>query len=117
METENKIVKIETSIRFAILLFGLIGNTLTFIIFSRKVFAKNSINIYARALAFIDNFILLRFIYDAGFLFFNIDLSLVSSLNCKGIIYIAVVVFQLGYWSPFRSTKCSSFCTTNDSNE
>jgi hypothetical protein len=98
METEKKIVKIETSIRFGIMLFGLIGNILTFAIYSRKAFAKNSINIYARALALFDSFIFLKFVNDAGLIFFDTDFSLEFALNCKATVYIAVGVLTIPAW-------------------
>lgn len=95
---QKNFTEIFTSIRFGVLLFGISGNILTFAIFSRKIFAKNSINIYARSIALFDSFIIIRLVNDAVVLFFGIDLSIHYSFQCKAMIYIAVGVLSIPAW-------------------
>jgi len=45
-------------ISFATVSIGLVGNLLSFLVYSRKAFKKNSINIYCRALAIVDSLII-----------------------------------------------------------
>jgi hypothetical protein len=98
MESENNILEILTSIHLIITLFGLIGNILTIVIFSRKVFANNSINIYARAIAIFDCFIFIDAINEVSILFYNTDLFQVSSLYCKVKVYNMGGILTIPEW-------------------
>lgn len=87
-----------TGFRIAVITIGLIGNVLTFIIFSRPAFNKNSISIYCRALAIIDCFTIIRLISDIGYLIFDYYVPLKSELGCKLFNYIIPSFDSISAW-------------------
>jgi hypothetical protein len=82
MDSNTRIV---SGVRFAVMLVGLIGNIITFIIFSRPVFQKNSISVYCRALTVLESFTIVHIVYEAGIAFFSVFLGSNSDLAC--IVY------------------------------
>lgn len=71
-------------IQFCTTITGLIGNGISFVVFSRKQFKRNSINVYCRALAFFNSLvILLQFPNIVSQLFYGIDLYVTSDSVCK----------------------------------
>lgn len=77
--------RILSGVRFGVMLTGLVGNIITFIIFSRPVFQKNSISVYCRALSVFDSFTIVHMVYEASMSFFGYYLTNSSDLAC--IIY------------------------------
>jgi hypothetical protein len=77
---------------------GLIGNVLTFIIFSRPAFKKNSISTYCRALAVIDCFTIYELASDIGFVFFDYFLIVMSDFGCKLSFYVNLCFSSISAW-------------------
>ena len=82
----------------AVILLGLIGNIITFIVYSRPKFAKNSISVYFRALAIFDSFILYQAIVDFYLLLYNFYIVLYSDAVCKLIFYIFYAFGSIPGW-------------------
>lgn len=83
-----------------IVIFGLLGNLLSFLVFSRKAFRKSSINVYCRALAIFDCFTAIVLIFNTGsdtdglgFL-----LSVKTNIGCKIFLYITVAFSTVSGW-------------------
>lgn len=86
-------------VRVGLSLFGLIGNSLSFLVFSRRTFKKNSINVYCRALAVIDStYILVQLINDLAQ---YAGIQLYPSVNalCKLSFYIYVSIPSISGWT------------------
>ena len=90
--------KVMSACQISIIILGLVGNILTFIIFSRPVFAKNSISTYCRALALIDCFTVYVLVSDIGFVFFNIFFTEKFNLACKLTYYIPMSFSSMSSW-------------------
>jgi hypothetical protein len=75
-------IKVILIIRDAIILVGLIGNCLSFIVFSRKTFAKSSIAFYCKCLAIFDSFMIVQLIIDLAVLATGLDL-IRTTFGCK----------------------------------
>lgn len=91
----------ETNIiaRFAIVTIGLVGNFISFLIFSRKSFKNNSINVYSRALAISDSIIVgFEFSTDLAWVFYKYDLFSSSTLLCKVSSFVFVGFSPLSGW-------------------
>ena len=73
--------------RIAVITIGLIGNLITFIVFSRPVFSKNSISTYCRALAIFDCFSIYELVADVGLVSFNYFVPQKSDIGCKLYYY------------------------------
>lgn len=91
-------VHISALVRMSIILIGVIGNILTIIIFSRKVFQKNSIGMYCRALAIAENAMIVQLIWDICSNFWNIDFRVISSASCKFYYYTQSVFSPISAW-------------------
>ena len=72
-----------------IIALGIIGNVLSFLVFSRRAFDKTPIQTYGRALAIFDCFTIIQLTTQILALYFNIDLFLKSNLSCK-LLYYAI---------------------------
>lgn len=70
-----------------IIALGIIGNVLSFLVFSRKAFDKTPIQTYGRALAIFDCYTIIQLTTQILALYFNIDLFLKSNLSCKLLYY------------------------------
>lgn len=84
--------------RIAFISAGFIGNVVTFCVFSRATFAKNSISTYCRALAIFDCFTLFQLVVDVGLLFFNVLLPFQSSAMCKIYYYSSLGFSTISGW-------------------
>lgn len=84
--------------RASIISVGLVGNIVSFIVFSRSIFIKNSISTYCRALAFVDCFTLNQLITDIGLIFFNYYLPETNSFTCKTFYYISIAFSSMPSW-------------------
>ena len=67
---------------------GIVGNIISFIIFSRKAFKNNSISTYFRAISVIESLTIVQLILNMEILFGNIDFTSKSDAVCKLIYYI-----------------------------
>ena len=92
------LTKVMATCRISVVSIGIIGNLLTFIIFSRPAFRKNSISTYCRALAICDCFTIYQLISDIGYLFFNYFLPQKSDWGCKLNFYITLSFSSITAW-------------------
>ena len=94
----NLTSKIMVIIRLVMIIIGLIGNVISFIVFSRPVFRKNSISTYCRALAIFDFFTIADLIISIGFEFFDTFYPFYSDATCKVYFYIIVAFASIPSW-------------------
>lgn len=88
-----------TGIRAALILLGLVGNLISFLVFSRPAFANNSISTYSRALAVFESYTLGQLITDMILLtnqFFY--LANASPLWCKLSFYLNTAFAVIPGW-------------------
>jgi hypothetical protein len=78
---------------------GLVGNLLTFLVFSREKFRNNSIGIYIRALAISDSFTVYRLVYNICQYFFNIRLNVLSNFMCKFYYFMTISLTSISIWT------------------
>ena len=86
------------SATLAVVLIGLVGNILTFMVFSRKKFQKNSISVYCRALAIFDSFIVYIAVVHVYFVFYNIFLAMQSDAMCKLYFFVVLPFSSIPGW-------------------
>ena len=92
----NFILRITTII---VIIIGLVGNFISFILFSRSPsFRKNSISIYSRALAIFDSFIIYQAIVNFYLILDNYYIGMYSDLTCKLIYYILYAFGSIPGW-------------------
>jgi hypothetical protein len=84
--------------RAVTILIGLIGNILSFIIFSRPTFSKNSIGIYCRALAIFDCYTIIELISDLTRIFSDFFIPAHSNFFCKVFFYFNVGFSSIPGW-------------------
>jgi hypothetical protein len=84
--------------RLPLILIGLIGQLLSFLVFSRKKFTKCSISVYFRALAIADCFTVYRFVYDIFSYFYDIKISTQSNFMCKMSYFIVTGLSPISVW-------------------
>lgn len=82
-----------------VLIIGLIGNLISFIIFSRKKFRKNSISTYCRVLAVFESLVLVELIVNVGQIFFNILIIDLSDVACKIFFYVSAEYASMSAWT------------------
>lgn len=85
--TFEKIIFYLNISQYVIIALGIIGNVLSFLVFSRKAFDKTPIQTYGRALAIFDCYTIIQLTTQILALYFNIDLFLKSNLSCKLLYY------------------------------
>ena len=90
--------RILSGVRFSVMLGGLIGNIITFIIFSRPAFEKNSISVYCRALSVFDSFTIIHMVYEAAMAFFGYYLTNSSDLTCIVYHYVNLAFGPIPGW-------------------
>lgn len=81
-----------------VILSSIVGNILTFIVFSRSTFRKNSISIYCRALAIFDSFTIYMVIMNFYLIFYKYFIALYSDELCKLIYYILYAFGSIPGW-------------------
>jgi hypothetical protein len=92
-------VDIILKVRFSVTLAGIIGNSATALIFSRKAFQNNSIGIYCRALALVDLLLLIIQLVNQSFVVFgNNDVFSSISPLCKFILYGNTALPSISAW-------------------
>lgn len=84
--------------RATVNILGIVGNLISFLIFSRPIFNKNSISIYCRALAIFDCFTLPQIYTDVNLLFFNSYPPDNSEAFCKISHYVYVAFSCIPAW-------------------
>ena len=84
--------------RLVVVFIGIVGNILSFMIFSRKTFRKNSISTYCRALAIFDNLLIIQFIIDVYEAIYNDHLHNVSDGACKIMYYLSIQYGAIPGW-------------------
>jgi hypothetical protein len=67
---------------------GLLGNLISFAVFSRLVFRKNSISVYCRSLAIFDCFTAMQLYADISLLFYDTYPPFYSTPICKAFYYV-----------------------------
>ena len=77
---------------------GIIGNLISFIVFCRPVFRKNSISVYCCALAIFDCFTLNQLIMDINLIFFDYFPPYYSDITCKVYYYISIAFSNIPAW-------------------
>ena len=92
------LIIVTTKLQIAVITIGLFGNVLTFIIFSRPAFKKNSIGVYCRALAVIDCFSIFELASDIGLVFFDYLIYLMSEMGCKMNFYVNISFSSISAW-------------------
>ena len=90
--------KIMAIISFIWILLGLFGNVVSFVVFSRPVFSKNSISTYFRALAVIDCFTIVELVMTFGRSFYDEFYAKNSDAACKMYYYITVSFAAMSGW-------------------
>jgi hypothetical protein len=85
-------------VKLPVILIGLLGNLVSFVVFSRRVFANYSISVYYRALAISDCFIIYRLVYEMFNYLGNIRLNVQSHAWCKLHYYIATGLSPISEW-------------------
>lgn len=86
-------------LRFIIVVIGLVGNFLSFVVFSRKSFRNNSINVYCRALVLSDSTVLtVQFINLIFVIFVNNDVFSSSNALCKFSYYVFTSLSPTSGW-------------------
>ena len=86
--------------RMVIISIGTLGNILSFVIFSRNTFRKNSISTYCQALAIFDCFAIVDLIVSSAYLGSNstVFLPFTSDAWCKFYIYSSVGFSTIPAW-------------------
>jgi hypothetical protein len=85
-------------LRIPMMVIGLVGNVLSFLVFSRRKFTDHSISIYCRALAISDSFTLYQLVFDIIYYAFNILLSSQSEFWCKLNFYLIISLSSTSTW-------------------
>lgn len=91
-ETAFRLVKITT------ISAGLVGNLVTFLVYSRKTFQKNSMSTYCRALVVAECMILAQLLTELSMLFKKIAPLNMSDFMCKTVMYIFMEMSAIPGW-------------------
>lgn len=86
-----------TVTNISIISVGIIGSILSFIVFNRKAFAKNSISTYCRALAIADSFMLFHLAVNIGIVL-NVNILILSHTLCKLYFYVSYGLSAIPGW-------------------
>jgi hypothetical protein len=98
MEAVIKAINVIGMAKIPIIAVGLVGNFLSFLVFSRKTFRNYSIGVYCRALAIADSFILYRLVFDLFNYLNNTTLSYQSDFLCKLNGYMQIGLSPISIW-------------------
>jgi hypothetical protein len=98
MKTELAAIHVISVLQIPMIFLGLVGNFLSFLVFSRKKFAKYSISVYFRAMAVSECLIVYRLVYDIINYFYSIKLNTVSSVWCKIHFYVPTGILPTSVW-------------------
>lgn len=79
-------------------MIGLCGNIISFAVYSRKIFRKNSAGVYCRLLAIFHSAILIMLINDSSWLLFNFDIFSSIDIICKFSSYVYTAAPAISSW-------------------
>ena len=113
MDTYKKLLLITVSITNAEIIFGLIGNVLAFLVFSRKAFAKSSINIYCRALAISDCFMIAYTVFTVGSQYVTTYSVNKYTIACKIMYFFITTLSPISGWILVAFLIDQAICVTN----
>lgn len=82
-----------------IITIGCIGNLFSFIVYSRKVFMKNSLGIYFCSLSITDTLTLFNILKYFLKYAFKIDIRLFDEFFCKAIEYFSLTISSISAWT------------------
>ena len=91
----NQVMNIITEV---VIIIGLIGHFITFIVFSRPTFRKNSIGIYCRALAIFDSNILSHAVMNLIIIINGYSAAFSSDIACKLYAYTLYALGSIPGW-------------------
>jgi len=98
MDSEQNFLYIKTIVTLIMAFIGVIGNIISFIVFSRKTFRKNSISIYCRALAVFDSNILSHAVMNLIILINGYSAAFSSDIACELYGYVMYAVGSIPGW-------------------
>lgn len=98
VSSEDTFYNIINIITESVVIIGLIGNILTFVVFSRRKFRNNSISIYFRALAIFDSFIVLEAVINFYLIFYKYYIAQYSDTVCKLVSYSSYTFGSIPGW-------------------
>lgn len=99
MSTIAQMTDIFYKVQLSCMITGLFGNLISFVVYSRKTFRRNSINVYCRALAIFDSYIMIvQMANTISIIFYNADLYAQSDSACKFSIYSFVATPPITSW-------------------
>lgn len=92
-------VDILTKVKYGVIIFGLVGNTTTLLVFFRKAFRNSSIGIYSRALAISELALLVfQFVNQTFVIFVKSDVFSGIDILCKLSLYVNFVFPAISAW-------------------
>ena len=96
---ENLSYIFETIVPPLLVLFGLTGNILTFIVFSRKKFEKVAMIFLFKTMVVTDSIALLQCLQTFfKYSYFQFDVSTISEKSCQFFIYLKYAVAPVKGW-------------------
>jgi hypothetical protein len=98
MEKESTAIYVLDILKMSVILLGLLGNFFSFLVFSRKTFAKYSISVYFRAMAMSECLVVYKFVHDIFYHVLSIRLSNVSNFWCKIHFYLLIGTLPVSVW-------------------
>ena len=98
VSSEDTFYNIINIITESVVIIGLIGNILTFIVFARRKFRNNSISINFRALAIFDSFIVLEAVINFYLIFYKYYIAQYFDTVCKLVSYISYTFGSIPGW-------------------
>lgn len=93
----NETVKLMIIIRVTIMILGLIGNWLSFKVFSRQTFTKSSIAFYCKCLSLFNSFTLIQLTIDLCILITGIDL-IYTKFGCRLSYFVGASLSPIPNW-------------------
>ena len=84
--------------RIVVIAIGFFGNVISFVIFSRKRFQKNSISTYCQALALIDCLTIVEILDTFYQLIYKVDFINASDESCRAMSYIPTIYSSIPVW-------------------
>jgi hypothetical protein len=113
MDQIRKVILITVSITNGEIIIGLIGNVLSFLVFSRKAFAKSSINIYCRALAIFDCFMIAYTVFTVGTQYVTTYSVNKYSIACKIMYFFTTTLSPISGWIVVAFSIDQAICVAN----
>ena len=109
----QRMIIITVSITNLFIGIGIIGNVLSFLVFSRKAFAKSSINIYCRALAIFDSFIVVYLILTILTWYVNTFSTQKYTISCRIMYFFNTTFSPISGWILVAFGIDQAICVSN----